>query len=476
MKKKMLICSIILAFVATASIACNKAEPNEKENVIQTPEAEKEVLDEEFYTADLSTERYDGYTYRILTRKDGSSTQYSEEPTGDIINDAIYKRNKLVENKFGIQIICNETSESNSDTTALNSILAGDDAYDLILTHSFSAFAYALQGASYNINDISTIHLNNPWWNKDLVDSCNINGKLYVLAGDYSINALQQSMCLFFNKRIFDELGFEYPYQMVKDGEWTFDEFAYLAKKGGKDINGDGIISPDADQYGFVAQEWYAPVNIIYAGGERVYSKNDAGMLELSFYSNKTVDIIEDFYSLLNNDACYLQYNDSTHRVSFKDGNAMFIDGSMNSATNYRSMDDDFGILPFPKYDEDDDYHTTYNAVADLGLIPITVSDVERTGAITEALCAYGSMHVLPAFYDTALKTKSSRDNDSEEMIDIIKNGLVYDVGYISGSSSLSGRGVIHDTHVNVASWYASREENELQKLADFNKNYAGIE
>lgn len=154
----------------------------------------------------------------------------------------------------------------------------------------------------------------------------------------------------------------------------------------------------------------------------------------------------------------------------------MFIDGGLFSATGYRSMDDDFGILPFPKYDADDDYHTTYNAVADLGLIPITVSDTERTGAITEALCAYGSMYVVPAFYETALKTKSARDDESEEMMDIIKNGLVYDVGYLSGNSSLGGRGPMSKSNANVSSWYASVESSELKKVAEFNKNYAGVE
>ena len=226
----------------------------------------------------------------------------------------------------------------------------------------------------------------------------------------------------------------------------------------------------------FVAQEYYSPVNILYAGGQRVYSKNDAGLLQLSFYSNKTVDLLEDFYSLLNNNSCYIQYNDAPHYVNFADGRTMFIDGGLFAANHYRSMDDDFGILPFPKYDEDDDYHTTYNAVADLGLIPITVSDAERTGAITEALCAYGSMRVVPAFYDTALKTKASRDDDSEEMIDIIKNGLVYDVGYLSGNSGLGGRGVMHNSATNVASYYAELEASELRKVAEFNKNYAGVE
>ena len=109
MKKKLLICSIILAFVAAASIACSKTETQEKETVVQPLENETEVLNEEFYTSDLSTERYDGYKYRILTRKGYSASQCPEELTGDVVNDALYRRNEDVEERFGIEIICTES-------------------------------------------------------------------------------------------------------------------------------------------------------------------------------------------------------------------------------------------------------------------------------------------------------------------------------------------------------------------------------
>ena len=76
-------------------------------------------------------------------------------------------------------------------------------------------------------------------------------------------------MCMVFNKRIFDELGFDYPYELVKEGDWTFDEFAYTVKKGAKDLNGDGIIEPEFDQLGYSSSQWEAPMNIIYTGGQK---------------------------------------------------------------------------------------------------------------------------------------------------------------------------------------------------------------
>lgn len=319
--RRILLCTLLVGALLLLP-SCETKKDTEKTDTEKSSLSEEvdEVKDEAYYTSDLSTETYDGYTYRILVRSGRLDNQYFDEPQDDVVNDAIYRRNKAVEERFGITIECTESAESNTDTSALNTILAGDDAYDLILTHGHSAFAYANQGAAYNINDISSIHTDKPWWTKDLVESCNVNGNLYVLGGDFSINALAQSMCLFFNKDIFDDLGFDYPYELVTSGDWTFDEFAYLVKKGGADLNGDGVLKPGDDRFGFVALEWYTPVNILYAGGQRIYSINDEGFAELSYYSNKTVQLIEEFYSLMKSEACHIQFNNAQTSVGFSSG------------------------------------------------------------------------------------------------------------------------------------------------------------
>ena len=121
----------------------------------------------------------DGYNYRILVRKDNSGTQYFDEPKEDIVSNAIYERNKAVEDRFGITISLSETNNADYEAEALNTILAGDDAYDVIYPHSRAAFLYAVRGACVNLHDVSTLHLNKPWWSKDIVDSCTINGNLY---------------------------------------------------------------------------------------------------------------------------------------------------------------------------------------------------------------------------------------------------------------------------------------------------------
>ena len=448
-------------------------EPDNSDNT-----ADNNTETEIDYTSDLSTERYDGYNYRMLVRKGKINDQYLEEDSEDLVESATYKRNKEVEDRYGITITVSESNDSNYETDALNSILAGDDAYDLIFAHSRAAFVYAIQGAAMNFNDISTIHLDKPWWTQDITESCNINGKLYVLDGDISTSGLGATMCLFFNKRIFDELGYDYPYEMVKDGDWTFDEFAYLAKKGGADLNGDGVMDPEVDQYGFRAEQWEAPMNILYTGGQKIYDKDDEGNLQLTLYSTKTVEIYDEFFSLMNNASCILFSNATGYKGSgmFSEGRAMFTDTELRHAQTLRNMDDDFGILPYPKFDEADNYATATNGGSHLLVIPITVSDVERTGAITEALCAIGSRDVVPAFYEKSLKTKYARDEESEDMIDIIRSSRIYDIGYVAGGTFQScGCDLANSTNHDFASYYASGETAAKTKLEEFNRDYAGL-
>ena len=486
MLKKLLAALLVAGTVFTLA-ACDgqdKKDPDVKpDSQTEQPDDTQNTdvaSDEIDYDAILSKEKYDGYNYRMLVRKGSIKSQYFEESQEDIVNDAIYRRNKAVEEKYGITISISESSQNNYDTDALNSILAGDDAYDIIFTHSRAAFAYAVQGAGYNIHDISTIHMDMPWWSKNINDNCTVNGKLYVLDGDISLSGLSSAMCLLFNKRIFDEKGFDYPYEMVKEGDWTFDEFAYLAKKGAEDLNGDGVMKPEDDQYGFVTAEWEAPINILYAGGEKIYNIDDQGELQLTLYSNKTVEIFDEFFSLMNNEACFLRFQEGNINYSgpdvFQSGRAMIGSGSLGSAQGLRNMDDDFGIIPYPKFDENDVYSTAINGVAPLIILPISVSDVERTGAITEALCAYGHRDVIPAFYEKSLKSKYARDEESEEMMDIIKDSIIYDIGYVAGGPLQSvGRDLAKTTTRDFSSFYAARENSAKKSVEEFNKDYGGL-
>lgn len=425
----------------------------------------------------LSPQDMDGYNFRILTRPEYLSDQYSKEQNGDVINDAVYRRNEIIKALFNVDIT---VTKSYTDTTseAINQILAGNDKYDIIFPDAKTAFDYAVRGACVDFNTVSSIDKTKEWWAKDIVDSCNVNGHLYVLDGGISVSSLSSARCMLFNKHIFDEIGYEYPYRLVSDGNWTFDEFSKLAKQGVMDLNGDDKITAEADTLGFYTYNNTAPVSALYAGAQRVYTNNPDGIPTLSVNSAKTVDIFTKLFTFTGSEEASMHSGkwDKNSDI-FTQGRAMFTDiYTLGNVTGMRNMTDEFGILPWPKFYAEDNHMTPFNKNASLMIMPVTVTDSERSGKLAEALCAVGYKDVMPAFYDITLKTKFAYDSESEAMIDIIKDSLVYDIGYLTNSEfGLVGPDLADMDNPDFYSYYAKGENNAVSELDEFIKAYGNV-
>lgn len=469
---------LLASLTAVSAVSCGAKETDEPADTSAPAETEQ---NDEFYESDLSRETFDGYDFRMSMG--WVESQYITEDNGDNIDAAVYYRNKTVEDKYGITISCAaQEAGGNYNTEALNALMAGDDCYDLIGAHSRAAFVYATSGVCMNAYDIAALHLDKPWWSADAVSTFTLNDRLYVLDGDISYPRLSNTMCLLFNKEIFDANDLEYPYAAVKDGSWTFDKFGDLVKVGVYDLDGNSVLERDNDQFGLVCGGWGTPIDVIYMANIRVCDKDSDGNLQLSLNSDKTARIFETFFKILDSDAvCFTDKKTGSLSGAdmFRSGKAMFIGESFNGAKLFRDMDDEFGIIPYPKFDRGDDYHTAINGAAPLLFIPFTVSDPERTGAVIEALCAYSSRDIIPQYYETALKGKYSRDNDSEEMLDLIKDSIIYDIGYLAscgGNFASLGRSLALSENHDFASFYAANEKSVETAIRDFSRDYGGMD
>ena len=160
----------------------------------------------------------------------------------------------------------------------------------------------------------------------------------------------------------------------------------------------------------------------------------------------------------MNDAGIYTEYDNM-----FAGNRALFYAIFFANITSLRTMETDFGILPYPKLDESQaQYSSTSRDNFDLFVLPVDVKDKEFSGIITEALCAESYRSVVPTYYDVVLKTKTSRDEESAEMIDIIRDSLTFDLGYLC-STSLNGLGhifvnLVRNNSTDLASKYASAE------------------
>ena len=274
---------------------------------------------------------------------------------------------------------------------------------------------------------------------------------------------------ILFNKELFRNLGIEYPYADVLNGKWTVDKFMPMLKQGTGDLNGDGAITPDADRYGLnIYNGWCYPVEIFYCGGDRVVSINNDGLPELTMYNERTVNIYEKFTDMMDSGAVHINdLNVSTD--IFKDGRALFSNNSLSMITAYRILDCDIGILPLPKYDENTPkYFAPLNQNTTSIVVPVTSPDTARTSIIAEAFAAEGYNSITPAYYEISLKTKHARDDESLEVLDYIRDGILCDYGQVD--VTLVGNGLNNFGAQLVGAQYSEVQNPSFTLLYERNK------
>jgi 5S rRNA maturation endonuclease (ribonuclease M5) len=325
-----------------------------------------------------------------------------------------------------------------------------------------------------------------PWWDQAARENLRINQKLFMMVGDISYKNLGATNAMMFNKSLFDSIGLEYPYQLVYDNAWTFDKFAEYAQRGTTDINGDGKIAFADDQIGYVTDEWIGPIQVLYSGNQRIVQKDENDLPYLSLNTDLTVEIYDKFFALIDSDAGHCaawEGLDSSVASAtgiygkFINNKALFLDTNIRGTVFLRNMDANFGIVPWPKFNETiDKYYANVDAGCNLIIVPITAGDAERTSIILEALCAEGYKSVVPAYFGVALATKYARDEESAKMLDIVKAGRVYDLGYYDntlGVMNSIGENMFTTKSRDFTSLYAKNEKVANAQLEKIIKAYS---
>ena len=481
--------SFLLAAIILASFAgCNSdGTLQSSASSTENDSSSAEILTGRDAVADGLPERnFGNEKFTILTR-----TQYDYEfgvnvEDGELMNDAVYRRNLTVEERFGVDIVtvptdCVWGEQATAFNTMLQaSIMAADGAFDLVAGYAATIPEIVGENLFMNLAEIDIIDFSKPWWSELLSEELTINGKCFLATGDISLSLWQGMNCIFFNKRLADEYHIGNLYSLVTEGEWTLDKLMELTAGTYEDINGDTAVSPE-DKYGFLCMRNTEIDNMKEAFELRVTDKGADGFPKLVYKNERTVEIV----TRLN---AYLHESDSVFFATsgnaaakqemlqmFSDGRGLFYASTVGKAEPLRSMNDDFGILPYPKYDSvQKDYHSTSLDEFSLFVIPIDAKNPEKSAIITEALCAESYKQVVPVFYETALKTKGARDDDSSAMIDLIRDGLSFDFGYLH-SNALGGVGhrfvnSIRNNNNNVISDYDSKAsgfEESLQKVLE---------
>ncbi|MCL2517593.1 MAG: hypothetical protein FWF15_03420 [Oscillospiraceae bacterium] len=421
---------------------------------------------------DLPDKNFNGEIFTFINRGEAyvhweCFDCYAETEIGEPINDAVYRRNMVIEERYNIKITEFKAS-TGMERTLFNSINAGEKIYNAVMINGTGAAFLAENNVLVDLHTINYINLENPWWDKNANKDFSIGERIFFTACDIGISDKDGSWTLAFNKRILNDGGLENPYDIVKANRWTMDKMYEMAKTVSRDLDGDGKMTID-DLWGIVAES-YDTYAMFFAGGERIFKNNAEGYPELVVYSERGVRVIDKYMQMVKDKEHYYVVV-STIDNPFNDGRALFYATTLYTIRNYwRDMDDDFGIIPLPKYDElQENYHHIVSIGASgavLG-VPITTPNLELTGIILEDLSYESGKTLMPAYMDICFNNKYLRDKESIDMLALCLESRVFDFSIIYdwGGWYAYFIGLNANSNVNFTSEFEKKQESTIAAM-----------
>ena len=489
MKKFVLFLSLCLiaAAVLPAVSSCAKAgdEPGDSDTEAKGPEGEaaqtgQEPSEETHSPPELPEINLQGAEFVVLTN-DYSIPIWSQrdfgadEETGDTINDAVYKRNSLVDDKFNCKVTENKVDDAAGLVKKL--VKAGDAAVDAYTVRLRNLGDLATSNNLAEFRHLTYIDLEKPWWDQNCVKDLSIDHKVFGVASDMTLMDKDSTTAMVFNKKMQADYGIENLYKLVDEGKWTLDKLLELCKLVSIDVDGNGKFD-DKDAYGLLYQR-DTMTSFLSGCGEFMGRKDENDLPVLTLNTPKALEVLDKLYDILYDERyCFhvMKFFDPTS-IGFTDGmNTIFQDDRglfmwirMADVENLRTMDTDFGILPIPKYNEAQaEYLQTVNPyVGVVTSIPQCAGSFETASAVVEYM-SYESKYILqPAYYEVVLNNKIARDEESGKMLDIIFGNRAYDVGDVFDFGGL-GSDLLNMTMTfdrNIVSKYEKKENSALKAI-----------
>ena len=377
---------------------------------------------------------FGGASFRTIAQP-GMMDFYTEEETGEIVNDAVFARNRAAEERFSIVIEPTREENYNMISSIITAaVQSGSDDFDLVLGQMYKTGQDALRGLFANWNTIPYVQLDNPWYTKNVQDA-SVKDLLYMIESDLVLSYAAQTWMLLYNKTKAADYGMtEDLYQTVRDGAWTLDHLIELTEGAYDDLDGDGVRGPN-DFFGFGSTpNGCMLAAFLYACDTRLVTLDADANVTQQLGDERSIDLLNRLAVLFTTSPGTWMKGDAKTRVDmFPRGNYLFQPMYAGDLLGLmREFSDDFGVLPLPKYDaEQKEYYTVVDGGANILSVLKTAEHRDMIGAVTEVMSAESYRTVIPAYCDSALSMKGVRDRDSSEMMRLILDSRAIDFGYL---------------------------------------------
>lgn len=250
MKKRIISVVLVIFMISGMLISCGDAKKPAETTLVtagNSASSEDTLTGEiDSYIAELASENnFSGKTFTWIG--EGVETPKVEEETGDIQSDALYSRQRAIEEAFGLEWI-NYVPEAfegsyNCGTVdaVIEDVMSGTGAFNAGYGMENPITQPLLsQNVLADLSGLSYVDFNRPWWPDSLLESYTIGSALYLLNGPIVTFYYQDAACVIFNKTVAADYDIPDLYSIVKSGEWTFDKMFEIAEKIPTNQNGTG--------------------------------------------------------------------------------------------------------------------------------------------------------------------------------------------------------------------------------------------
>ncbi len=419
----------------------------------------------------IKAQDYDGYEFTFICQPYLDSNAYSvnymvsDGETQNVLLDAVYRRNELLKQKYNIDFA--QMQVTDLLTTVRTQVMGGETEFDLIIGNCERLAILAKENLLLDLSSVERFDMTKSYWDTNAAAQLKIGEKLYFTNCD--LNVQEVAFVVYFNKQMIeDDENLTSPYEYMDKNEWTLDNWANLVMAVSADVTGEGEMT-ELDKYGTLYENHNGRM-FLFGAGVRPTTNDESGYPKVTlFEGDKAVTVYEKCKQVFKSVSSWSiddMPSSETHgygdkwdyaRSLFCQDLYLFHYEGTNIIHQFAEMESEFGVVPFPKYDSNQEsYYSMYPLYCAMVAIPNVNENPERTANIVEDLNYYSNVLLKPAWYDQLLQRRYVRDDESERSLDLILAGRVYDVGMYYDFGKIRSQLLDQDCRIsNISTMYA---------------------
>ena len=180
-----------------------------------------------------------------------------------------------------------------------------------------------------------------------------------------------------------------------------------------------------------IAANWYYQP-YFYGLGYKLLTRDANGNPQLGELDEPQYNALKSLIDTVNGPDCWYKAKydkQGSTTQTFREGRGLFWVQLMVSSDGLRDAEFDFGILPLPKLDEEQEQYISYlHTKTSLISVPVITTDTDTIACVIEKMCEVSGNILRPAYFDVLFDGIIARDPESTKMLDIIYSNVYMDL------------------------------------------------